>query len=359
MSTEYLQMQTRKLLSKDSVNADDFIKAIDLIFLEEIPDSTIAAFLSALTFRGVSANQLRIVRDIMLQNSIQITPRIDGSLIDNCGTGGDLANSFSISTAASIIASASGINVAKHGNRSASGLFGSADFFEYIGLDLNMPQSGTIESLEKLGYAFLFAPKYHPKLRRITEIRKRLGFRTIFNLIGPLCNPCTNITSQVIGISDPKFIELVSSAMLNSNLKKIFLVHSIDGMDELSNTSTNTMVVLQSGKVERQEVDPELLDIKVVRKEQIQIKSVQDSVKATLQTIYGKSSSARQDIVVLNAAVALMAGERAIDMNEGIKIARELIKSEAPITKLRELISSYGNIQKLDNLEKQYSLQTT
>jgi len=119
------------------------------------------------------------------------------------------------------------------------------------------------------------------------------------------------------------------------------------------------MVILQSGKVERQEVDPKLMDIKVVKKEQIQIKSVEDSVKATLQTIYGKSSSARQDIVVLNAAVALIAGERATDMNEGIKITRELIKSEAPITKLRELISSYGNIQKLDNLEKQYSLQTT
>ncbi|HJU78875.1 MAG TPA: anthranilate phosphoribosyltransferase [Nitrososphaeraceae archaeon] len=358
MSTEYLQKQTRKFLSKEAIDEDDFAKAINLIFLEEIPDSTIASFLAALTFSGVSGNQLKIVRDIMLQNSLQITPRIHGALIDNCGTGGDLSNSFSISTAASIVASASGINVAKHGNRSASGLFGSADFFEYIGLDLSLPDSRIIESLEKLGYAFLFAPKFHPKLRRISGIRKRLRFRTIFNLIGPLCNPCTNITSQVIGISDPKSIELVSSAMLNSNLKKIFLVHSLDGMDELSNTSRNVMVVLKSGKVERQEVDPKLLDMKVVKKEKIQIRSVEDSVKATLQTIYGKSTSARQDIVVLNAAVALIAGERATDMNEGIKITRELVKSEAPRTKLRELISSYGNIQKLDDIEKQYSLQS-
>jgi anthranilate phosphoribosyltransferase len=222
-----------------------------------------------------------------------------------------------------------------------------------------MPESGIIESLEKLGYAFLFAPKFHPKLRRISGIRKRLGFKTIFNLIGPLCNPCTNITSQVIGISDPKFIELVSNAMINSNLKKIFLVHSLDGMDELSNTSRNIIVVLKSGKVERQKVDPKQFDMKIVNKDQIQIKSVEDSVKTTLQTIYGKSTSAKQDIVVLNAAVALIAGEKASDMNEGITIAREIVKSGAPITKLRELISSYGNIQKLDNLEKQYSLQTT
>jgi len=356
MSTEYLQKQTRKIISKEDIDATDFTNAVNLIFMDEIPDPTIASFLAALTFRGVSANQLKIVRDIMIQNSHKITPRIDGELIDNCGTGGDLSNSFSISTAASLVASACGINVAKHGNRSASGLFGSADFFEYIGLDLTMPESSTIESIEKLGYAFLFAPKFHPRLKRLSSIRKRLGFKTIFNLIGPLCNPCTNITSQVIGISDPKFIELVSNAMVNSNLKKILLVHSLDGMDELSNTSSNIMVILQSGKVERQEVDPKLFDIKVVKKEQIQIKSVEDSVKTTLETIYGKSTSAKQDIVILNTAVALIAGERASDLNEGIKMARELVKSEAPRTKLRELISSYGNIKKLNELEKEFSL---
>ena len=355
MSTEYLQKQTRKILSKEDVDADDFTNAVNLIFMDEIPDSTIASFLAALTFRGISANQLKIVRDIMIQNSHKITPRINGVIIDNCGTGGDLSNSFSISTAASLIASASGVNVAKHGNRSASGLFGSADFFEYIGLALTMPESRTIESLEKLGYAFLFAPKFHPKLKRLSRIRKRLGFKTIFNLIGPLCNPCTNITSQVIGISDLKFIELVSSAMINSNLKKILLVHSLDGMDELSNTSNNILIILQSGSVERLEVDPKLLDLKVVKKEQIQIKSVEDSVKTTLETIYGKSTSAKQDIVILNTAVALIAGERASDLNEGIKIARELVKSEAPRNKLRELISTYGNIQKLDHIEKEFS----
>lgn len=356
MSTEYLQKQTRKILSEDGIDADDFRKAVNLIFIDEIPDSTIASFLAALTFKGVSANQLRIIRDTIIQNSLHITPRVNSALIDNCGTGGDLANSFSISTAASLIVSASGVNVAKHGNRSASGLFGSADFFEYIGLDLNLPESGIIQSLEKLGYAFLFAPKFHPKLRRISMIRKRLGFRTIFNLIGPLCNPCTNITSQVIGISDPKFIELVANAMINSNVKKIFLVHSLDGMDELSNTSRNIIVVLKSGKIERQEVDPKLLDMKLVKKEQIQIKSVEDSVKSTLQTIYGNSTSAKQDIVVLNTAVALIAGGKASDMNEGIKIAREIVKSEAPRTKLRDLISSYGNIQKLNLVEKEFSI---
>ncbi len=356
MSTEYLQKQTRRILSNKDIDSDDFANAVNLIFMDEIPDPTIASFLAALSFRGISADQLKIIRDIMIQNSHRITPRIDGALIDNCGTGGDLSNSFSISTAASIVASASGINVAKHGNRSASGLFGSADFFEYIGLDLTMPESATIESLEKLGYAFLFAPKFHPKLRRLSGIRKRLGFKTIFNLIGPLCNPCTNITSQVIGISDPKFIDLVSSAMINSNLKKILIVHSLDGMDELSNTSSNIMSIVQSGKIERQEVDPKLLDLKVVKREQIQIKSVEDSVKTTLETIYGKSTSAKQDIVILNTAVALIAGERASDLNEGIKIARDLVKSETPRTKLRELISTYGNIQKLDLTEKKFSL---
>lgn len=356
MSTEYLQKQTRKILSKEDIDVIDFRNSVNLIFLDEIPDSTISSFLTALTFRGVNHDELRIIRDIMLGHSIQITPKVNGALIDNCGTGGDMANSFNISTAASLVASASGINVAKHGNRSASGMFGSADFFEYIGFDLNMPEKRDIESLERLGYAFLFAPKFHPKLKRISGIRKRLGFRTIFNIIGPLCNPCTNITAQVIGISDPNFFELVSNAMINSTIKKIFLIHSLDGMDELSNTSRNIMFIVKSGKVEKHEVDPELLDLKIVGKEQVQIKSVEDSVKTTLQTIYGKSTPAKQDIVALNAAVALIAGEKTSDMNGGIKIARELVKSEGPRNKLRELISSYGNIQKLDLIEKKFSL---
>jgi anthranilate phosphoribosyltransferase len=236
-------------------------------------------------------------------------------------------------------------------------MFGSADFFEYIGFDLNMPEERAVESLERLGYAFLFAPKFHPKLKRISGIRKRLGFRTIFNIIGPLCNPCTNITAQVIGISDPNFFELVSNAMINSTIKRIFLIHSLDGMDELSNTSRNIMFIVKSGKVEKHEVDPELLDLKVVGKDQVQIKSVEDSVKTTLQTIYGKSTPAKQDIVALNTAVALIAGEKTTDINDGIKIARELVKSEVPRNRLHELISSYGNIQKLDLVEKTFSLQ--
>ena len=356
MSTEYLQKQTRKILSKEDIDVIDFRNSVNLIFLDEIPDSTIASYLTALTFRGVNHDELRIIRDIMLGHSSQITPKVNGALIDNCGTGGDMANSFNISTAASLVASASGINVAKHGNRSASGMFGSADFFEYIGFDLNMPEKRAIESLESLGYAFLFAPKFHPKLKRISGIRKRLGFRTIFNIIGPLCNPCTNITAQVIGISDPNFFELVSNAMINSTIKRIFLIHSLDGMDELSNTSRNIMFIVKSGKVEKHEVDPELLDLKIVRKDQVQIKSAEDSVKTTLQTIYGKSTPAKQDIVSLNTAVALIAGEKTSDMNGGIKIARELVKSEGPRNKLRELISSYGNIQKLDLIEKKFSL---
>ena len=138
-----------------------FSNKVNLIFSDEIPDSTIASFLTALTFRGVNYDELRIIRDIMLGHSFQITPKVNGTLIDNCGTGGDMANSFNISTAASLVASASGINVAKHGNRSASGMFGSADFFEYIGFDLNMPEKRDIESLERLGYAFLFLPKLY------------------------------------------------------------------------------------------------------------------------------------------------------------------------------------------------------
>jgi anthranilate phosphoribosyltransferase len=356
MTTEYLQEQTRRIISKEQIHVTEFRNAINLIFLDEIPDSTIASFLTALTYRGVNYDELRIIREIIIGHSHLITPNVRGSLIDNCGTGGDMADSFNISTASSIVASTSGLNVAKHGNRSASGMFGSADFFEYIGFNLDISEKAVIDTLERTGFSFLFAPKFHPHLKRISGIRKHLGFKTIFNIIGPLCNPCTNLTAQVIGISDAKFFELISNAMIKSSIKKIIVVHSLDGMDELSNTAKNDILILKSGTIERLEVDPKLLDLKVVRKEQIQIKSKEDSVKATLQTIYGKSTAAKQDIVALNAAIALVAGEKASDISDGIKIARELVKSELPKYRLRELISSCGNVQKLDTLEEKFSL---
>jgi anthranilate phosphoribosyltransferase len=356
MSTEYLQQQTRKILLNDDIDEFDFRNAINHLFLEDIPDSTIGAFIKALTIRGVNYNELKIIREVILDHSYCITPKVTGSLIDNCGTGGDMVNSFNISTAASIIASASGINVAKHGNRSASGLCGSADFFEHVGFNLDTEERTLINALEENGYSFLFAPKFHPSLKRLSVIRKQLGFKTVFNIIGPLCNPCINITGQVIGISDPKIFDLISNAMIKSHLKKIILVHSSDGMDELSNTSSNMMLSIESGKIERQEIDPTLLDMKIVKREQIQISSIGDSVKSTLETIYGKSTEAKQDIVSLNAAIALIAGEKVTEINQGIKMARELVKSEIPKTKLRELISFCGNVQKLDILEEKFSL---
>jgi anthranilate phosphoribosyltransferase len=356
MSIEYLQLQTRKILSKVNIDKDEFANAINLLFSDEIPECTIASFLTALTYRGVNYNELRIIREILIKQSLSITPRVKGPLIDNCGTGGDMSNSFNISTAASIIASASGINVAKHGNRSASGMFGSADFFEYIGFNLDISKKEVIDSIESIGLSFLFAPKFHPNLKKISRIRKQLGFKTVFNIIGPLCNPCTNITSQVIGIADPKFFDLISNAMITSNIKKIILVHSLDGMDELSNTAKNIVLTLKSGSIERQEVDPKLLDLKLVKKQAIQVNSIEDSVKTTLQTIYGKSNEAKQDIVVLNTSIALIAGEKTSDINDGIKIARDLVKSELPRTKLRELISCCGNIEKFNLIEKKFSI---
>ncbi|HSA73084.1 MAG TPA: anthranilate phosphoribosyltransferase [Nitrososphaeraceae archaeon] len=356
MSTEYLQQQTRKILLTEDIDEFEFRKAIDHLLLEDIPDCTIAAFITALTSRGVKYGELRIIREVILAHSYLITPKVSGSLIDNCGTGGDMVNSFNISTAASIIASASGINVAKHGNRSASGLCGSADFFEHVGFNLDTEEQALIDALEGNGFSFLFAPKFHPNLKRLSVIRKQLGFKTVFNIVGPLCNPCTNITGQVIGISDPKIFDLISNAMIKSPLKKIIIVHSSDGMDELSNTSSNIMLSIESGKIERQEVDPMLLDMKIVKREQIQISSIGDSVKSTLQTIYGKSTEAKQDIVSLNAAIALIAGGKVTEINDGIKMARELIKSELPKTKLRELISCCGNVRKLDILEEKFSL---
>jgi anthranilate phosphoribosyltransferase len=352
-----LQSAIKKLVARTELSSAEISDALDGILSGVAPDSSIAAFLVALAMKGETADELRSVLLALRRHAVKITPRVNGRLVDICGTGGDFIKSFNISTAAAIVASAASAKVAKHGNRSVSGVCGSADFFEYIGLDLNSSPERVQSCIEQIGIGFLFAPVFHPSMKNVATVRRIIGIQTVFNKVGPLSNPCTNISGQVIGVFELPLLQ-VFSEVCRGYVREAMIVHAYDGLDELSNTSENDIYWVSSEKdtIKKMHLHPDALRIDMAKPEQLLVNSREDSVRFTLQTIYGKASREKQDIVILNAAAALVVANIALNFKEGMEIASEAIKSGKAHDKLLQMIKYCGDLEKLKEVEKFFSL---
>lgn len=344
----------RKLVSRINLSEDEIRESMNLILGGDASESSIASFLVALRMKGESPKEIATILQAVKRNAIKITPNITGELIDTCGTGGDKKKSFNISTAAALIACAAGCNVAKHGNRSVSGFCGSADFLEFIGMDLDTSPDIICEAIENIGFGFLYAAKFHPAMRNVASARESIGIRTAFNIVGPLSNPCTNLSGQLIGVYEPALLETVAVAMHNSKLDELMVVHSYDGFDELSNTCENDIIWVVDRKIKRFRFHPKDVNVLVAKPEQLLIHSGQESIRDTLQVIYGLASPEKEDIAALNAAAALVIGKIAKDLKEGVEIARAAIKAGTPQKKLSELIHLCGNKDKLIEAEQEF-----
>ena len=322
-----------------------------------VPDTAVAAFLVALAMKGETPNELTSILLSLRNHATKITPQINGPLIDTCGTGGDSNRSFNISTAAAIVASAAYAKVAKHGNRSASSLCGSADFFEYIGLDLNAPPSKIQSCIESIGIGFLFAPLFHPSMKNVASVRKTIGIKTVFNKVGPLSNPCTNISGQLLGVFEPQLLQ-VFSEVCAGYLSEAMIVYAHDGFDELSNTCQNDIYWISSGNDTTRKIrlHPSAVGMEVAKPEQLVVDSKIDSIKSTLQAVYGTGSREKKDIVILNAPAPLVVGKVAPNLKEGIQTASDVIKSGKARDKLSQMIKYCGDLEKLKEAEKKFSL---
>ncbi len=325
--------------------------------LAAVPDTAVAAFLVALSMKGETPNELRSILISLRNHSTKITPQVNGPLIDTCGTGGDSKKSFNISTGAAIVASAASANVAKHGNRSASSLCGSADFLEYIGLDLNAPPSKIQTCIESIGIGFLFAPLFHPSMKNVASVRKTIGIKTVFNKVGPLSNPCTNISGQLIGVFEPQLLQ-VFSEVCAGYISEAMIVYAHDGFDELSNTCQNDIYWISSSmdKARRIRLHPNAVGMEVAKPEQLIVDSKMDSIMSTLQAVYGTGSREKKDIVILNAAAALVVSKVAPNLKEGVQTASDVIKSGKARDKLSQMIKYCGDLEKLKEAEKKFSL---
>lgn len=343
----------RKLVARVDLSEQEVSASLDAILGGAVSDASIASFLVALAMKGETPAEIRAVVRSMKDHATRITPRVDGPLIDTCGTGGDSIRTFNVSTAAAIIAASAGAKVAKHGNRSVSGVCGSADFLEYVGLDLGSAPDKIQRCIEDVGIGFLFAPTFHPAMKNVASARKTIGIRTVFNVAGPLSNPCTNISGQVIGVFEPSLMETLAEAC-QGRVGEAMIVHGSDGFDELSNTCENDILWLTGDQVKRLRVNPKVVDMQVARPEQLIVNTKEDSVKDTLQVIYGAAGQEKEDMAVLNSAAALCVSKIAGDLKEGVELARGAIKSGRARKKLSQLVASCGNPEKLEQAEKKF-----
>ena len=246
-----------QLSHRTNLTIDQMTSVMDEILTGTQSDENVAEFLKNLTEKGESDDELLAMLNKMEEYSLHISPNCKGKIIDVCGTGGDKLKTFNISTAASFVIAGAGGNVAKHGNRSISGVSGSADIFEYFGFDLNSEPSNVNEMIEKLGIGFMFAQKFHPAMKNVAKARKVVGSRTAFNLLGPLTNPAM-VKNQLIGVFSDNYQERIVKILQRKNMQRLVMaVRSADGMDELSTTSKNQICMLKNNTITKMTLDPQ------------------------------------------------------------------------------------------------------
>lgn len=228
-----------------------------------------------------------------------------------------------------------------------SGPCGSADFLEVIGFDLNSSSEKLLRSLEDVGITFLFAPIFHPSIKNISIVRRAVGLRTVLNIVGPLCNPCVNLSGQLIGVSKPSLLTQISNLMKNSNLKRFMVAYSQDGFDELTNTCANNVIYFNQGELSSILIRPQDFDLDLSEMNALTVSSKMECVRITMEAIYGYASKKIQDAVVLNAAAALLVGNCVDKLSEGIELARNNIRNGNAQATLHGLIKKCGDEEKL------------
>ncbi len=306
-------------------------------------------FLQNLTSKGESDGELLAMLEILQEHAIHIHPKCNGRIIDVCGTGGDKMRTFNVSTAAAFVIAASGGNVAKHGNRSSSGLSGSADIFEYFGYDLNMEPAKVQEIIERFHIGFLFAQKFHPAMKNVAEARRKIGTRTTFNLLGPLSNPA-RVKNQLVGVFSPSYLERVIKLLQSQGSENVMTVFSNDGLDELSTTSKNQVCQLKEGKIRSFVLDPNNLGLSKAKLDDIQVSTKDEAIRSFVSVLNDTGKKAMIDMTALNAAAGLVVCGISERLDESLDIAFDAIHSGKSIDLFRNFIKHCGDISKVDEL---------
>ena len=342
---------TQQLSRGDSLTIDQMTNVMNEILGGTQNDQDVAEFLKNLTQKGESDDELLAMLNKMEEYSLHISPNCKGKIIDVCGTGGDKLKTFNISTTASFVIAGAGGNVAKHGNRSISGISGSADIFEYFGFDLNSEPNKVNEIIEKFGIGFMFAQKFHPAMKNVANARKVVGGRTAFNLLGPLTNPAM-VKNQLIGVFSEDYQERIVKILQRKNAETIMAVRSADGMDELSTTSKNQICMLKNNVITKMTLDPQEVGLQKGCIADIQINSKEDALKSFVNVLNDTANKTKIEITALNAAGGLIVSDIVDSFDDAVELALNTIHSGKAFDKLKNFVKNCGDIKKLEGVEK-------
>ena len=299
-------------------------------------DVQVASFLTSFRMKGETVEEIASFARAMREFCREISPKVDGVLVDTCGTGGDSLKTFNISTAAAFVVAGAGIPVAKHGNRSVTSKCGSADVLEALGVNMKLTPAQVETTIEKIGIGFMFAPTFHPAMKNVQTVRNELGVRTVFNILGPLTNPA-NAKAQVIGVYSEKSVLKIAHVLKELGCKRGLVVYG-SGMDEISTIGPTNVAELKDGEITEYFVSQEDFGIAKAAQNDLYAKDIETAVRFTKDVLEGNPSP-RLDIVLLNAAAGIMVSGMAETLEAGLKIARESVKYGKARKKLNELVA--------------------
>lgn len=317
------------------LSTDEMTEVMRMIMTGEATPAQIGGFLIGLRMKGETVDEIAAAAGVMRELATRVSVKGD-HLVDTCGTGGDAASTFNISTASAFVVAAAGGQVAKHGNRSVSSKCGSADVLEAAGVNLELDPEQVASCIEQVGVGFMFAPKHHSAMKHAIGPRREMGVRTIFNVLGPLTNPA-GAPNQVLGVFSDHLLVPLAEVLQKLGSKHVLVVHAEDGMDEISIGAPTQVAELKDGKISSYTITPEQFELSTSDIAQLKVETAEESL-ATIRNVLNNQAGAARDIVVLNAGAAIYAADLVPSLEAGIKKAAEVIAEGSAATKLDELI---------------------
>ncbi len=317
-------------------------RAMEQLMRGEASEAQIGAFLLGLRLKGETPREIAAFARAMRAAAVRIAPRVKGfrgRLTDVCGTGGARVKTFNVSTLTAFVAAGAGVPVAKHGNRGVTSPCGSADLLERLGVNLAAPPAIVQRAVEAIGVGFLFAPAFHPAMKHAAPVRKALGVRTVFNLLGPLTNPA-GVEAQLLGVFDPALVDVYPEVLRALGVRRALVVHGVDGLDELSTVGRTRVGELGAdGRVKHYELTPEAFELKRARPEDVKGLGPEESARVARRLLQGEEKGSRYEMLLLNAGAAAYVGGGAPSLEAGLARAEESLRSGAAYEKLQQLIA--------------------
>ena len=327
-----------KLVAGNDLTKEEAMKAQEMILSGEATQAQIACFLTALRMKGETLDEITGLAMVLRDKANTISPKVD-NYVDFVGTGGDCTYSFNISTTSAFVVAAAGVPVAKHGNRSISSKSGAGDVLEALGVNISADPDVVEKCVEEVGIGFMFAPHFNPAMKYVGPVRKEMGIRTVFNILGPLSNP-SRAKAMVVGVYSPSLTEVIAGTMANLDVKRGFVLSGEDNMDEFTLTGSSTVSEIKDGKVETYEITPEQFGLKRCKIEELQGGDGAVNAQITKDILSGKERGAKREIVLLNAGAALYIGGKVDSIEEGIRIAGETIDSGKAMETLESMVKA-------------------